>query len=99
MGGPEESLPSTEERTVKPARFAPVRLSAIALALCVVFIVWMSYSYTSDAISEGLKLLASHNAAEIKDGVIQLLTAVVQNMVALTAVGGLAGPINKLCES
>ena len=79
-------------------RFAPIRLSAIALALTVAGIVWLGYHYTGEAVEQALGLLAGPAGADQKDGIIQLLSVFVQNMVAITAVGGLVGPIGKLCE-
>jgi len=83
----------------RPDWITPIRVTLLCIALVILLIVWMSYSYTADSIGRGLELLAGDNAAEIKDGVIQLLAAVVQNMVALAAVGGLIGVSTKLSET
>jgi len=82
-----------------PSWITPIRVSLLCVAFVILAIVWMSYGYTAGTIETGLALLASPDASEIKDGVIQLLTAVVQNMVALTAVGGLIGVATKLVET
>ena len=77
----------------------PIRLTAFLFAACVTGIVFMSYHYTGAAFASGIELLAAAETAdEARDAVIQMLGAVAQNMVALTAVGGLVGAIVKLCE-
>lgn len=83
----------------RPEWITPIRVSLLFVAFVILAIVWMSYGYTAGTIEKGLTLLASPEADRIKDGVIQLLTAVVQNMVALTAVGGLIGVSTKLVET
>ena len=77
----------------------PIRLTAFLFAACVTAIVFMSYHYTGAAFAGAVELLtAATTADQSRDAVIQLLGAVAQNMVALTAVGGLVGAIVKLCE-
>ena len=88
-----------EARAVEPPRVTPIRISALMLAAFITGIVWMSYHYTGGLVAEALELLARPGTDSMKDGIIQLLSAVVQNMVALTAVGGLIGAIVKLCEN
>ena len=78
--------------------FTPIRFSALVMSGVICTIVWMSYSYTGGLIEGGLALIAEGQPDEIKDGVIQLLSAVVQNIVAVTAVGGLIAAVNKLCD-
>ena len=92
----QEQEPATRRET--PRRKVPIRLSALGLALLVALIVWMGYYYTGAAVHQALTLLSTAGA-ESKDGIIQLLSVFIQNMVAITAVGGLVGPIGKLCES
>ena len=82
-----------------PRRMTPFRPSAIALAGLITLIVLASYHFSAELVPEALKLLNSENASDVKDGVIQMLTAVTQNVVALTAVGGLVGSVQKLCEN
>ena len=77
----------------------PWRPTAICFALVVGGIVWCSYHYTAEAFSAGLRLLTeSSDVAAIKDGVIQLMAAVVSNIVAVAGVTGLVQSITKLCE-
>ena len=94
-----ETETTTAPEPAKQPKATPFRTSAIVLALFITLIVLMSYHYTGSIVSEALALLGSGEASEVKDGVIQLMTGVVQNMVALTAVGGLIGAIVKLCEN
>ena len=92
MSGPRE----VEGLPVR-ASMTPFRVSALCIAGCVVAIVWMGYHYTGALVAQALTLLAEE--ATLKDGVIQLMTAVVGNMVAMTAVAGLIGGFTKLCEN
>ena len=90
--GAPDTPESTRERP-------PWRPTAICFALVVGGIVWCSYHYTGAMFSAGLQLLtASDDVAAIKDGVIQLMSAVVSNIVAVAAVTGLVQSITKLCE-
>lgn len=76
-----------------------LRPTAIVFAAAIVGIVWMSYHFTGELVGQALTLInTAHSGSEVKDGVIQLLTAVAQNMVAVGAVTGLVGALNKLCE-
>ncbi len=77
---------------------AKLRPTAIVFAAAIVAIVWMSYHHTGQFVAQGLALLASHDAATVKDGVVQLLGAVASNLVAVGAVTGLVGALTKLCE-
>ena len=60
---------------------------------------WCSYHYTGQAFAAGLDLLTHGNDVEaVKDGVIQLMSAVVSNIVAVAGVTALGSAIVKLCE-
>ena len=76
----------------------PIRVSALVMSGVICGIVWMGYHYTGNIIEGGLELIAQGQPDDVKDGVIQLLSAVVQNIVAVTAVGGLIAAVNKLCD-
>ncbi len=77
---------------------ARLRPTAILFAAAIVAVVWMSYHHTGQFVAQGLALMASSDAGEVKDGVVQLLAAVSSNMVAVGAVTGLVGALTKLCE-
>lgn len=87
----------TDERG--PRRMTPIRPTALIFGLLILAIVWMSYHYTHGLIAEGLELIGSAQASDVKEGIIQILSAVVNNMVALTAIGGLISAVNKLTEN
>lgn len=73
-----------------------VRPTAIIFAVVILLIVWMSYHYTAHLVGHGLELMKlATDDNTIKDGVIQMLTGIVSNMVAVGAVTGLVGALKE----
>ena len=85
---------------VRTDLLSTIRITAIVIGGFITVIVISSYYFTGQVIAGGLELIAdSTTSDEVKDGVIQVLSGVLQNMVALTAVGALGTWGAKLCEN
>lgn len=84
----------------RPNWLSPIRITAIFIGGFITAIVISSYYFTGQMIADGFELIAdSTTSDEVKEGVIQVLAGVLQNMVALTAVGALGTWGAKLCEN
>lgn len=78
---------------------APFRPTAALYGFYVVAIVWCSYHYTGAAFAAAMELLsAGTDVGAVKDGVIQLMSAIVGNIVAVAGVSAIGAALVKLCE-
>ena len=90
---------ATEPETPAPRPTTVWRPQVLAAIATIAATVWCSYHYTGEMFSAGLALLTTiGNPDAVKDGVIQLMASVAQNMVGVAAVTGLVSLSNKLAE-
>ena len=95
----ETETPGGGAKTPLPERTVVWRPQVLAAIATIAGTVWCSYHYTGEMFAAGLELLTSHgNPDAVKDGVIQLMSAVASNMVGVAAVTGLISLSSKLAE-